>query len=83
MGFNVRYLFCFSVRCVLSRFAIISLGKIELVALLLLGSECRSLTFPHGVIVWSVVCDCGITRLYSPSFGQKAGKRHFLSSNTY
>ena len=32
---------CFAVLCVLSSFAIISLGKIELVALLLLCSECH------------------------------------------
>ena len=34
-------LFFFAVLCVLSRFAIILLGKIELVALRLLWSECH------------------------------------------
>ena len=33
--------FCYAVLCVPSRFAIISLGKRELVALLLLFSECH------------------------------------------
>ena len=78
MGFNVRSLFCFGVLCVLSSFAIISLGKRELVALLLLCSECRSLTFPHGAKGWSVVCDCGISWLYSVTFGHKAGKGIFF-----
>ena len=44
-GFCVRFLFCFAVLCVLSSFAIISLGKRELVALLLLCSEC------HGAVI--------------------------------
>ena len=38
-GFSVRFLFCFAVLRVLSSFAIILLGKRELVALLLLCSE--------------------------------------------
>ena len=41
LGFSVRSLFCFAVLCVLSSFAIISLGKRKLVALLLLCSECH------------------------------------------
>ena len=40
MGFNYCSLFCFAVFCVVSSFAIISLGKRELFALLLLCSEC-------------------------------------------
>ena len=39
---SVRSLFCFVVHFVLSSFAIISLGKRELVALLLLCSECHA-----------------------------------------
>ena len=39
--FSVRSLFCFAVRCVFSCFIIISLGKREVVVLLLLGSECH------------------------------------------
>ena len=39
-GFVVKSLFCFAVLCVLSSFTIISLGKRELVALLLLSSLC-------------------------------------------
>ena len=39
--FSVRSLFCFAVLCVLSSFASVSLGKRELVALLLLCSECH------------------------------------------
>ena len=39
--FSIRSLFCFAVLCVVSIFAIISLGKRELVALLLLCSECH------------------------------------------
>ena len=37
----VKSLFCFAIVCVLSSFAIIWLGKRELVALLLLCSECH------------------------------------------
>ena len=53
-------LFCFAVPCVHSSFAIISLGKRELVALLLLCFECPCrcychLTPPQGVVGWSVV----------------------------
>ena len=39
VAFHVRFLFWFAVLCVLSSFVIISLGKRELVALLLLCSE--------------------------------------------
>ena len=46
-GLSVRSLFCLTVLCVLSSFAIISLGKRELVALLLLCSVCQ---FPVIVI---------------------------------
>ena len=42
VGASVRYLLCFAVLCVLSIFAIIPLGKRELVALLLLCSDCHS-----------------------------------------
>ena len=51
---------CFAVLSVLSSFAIISLGKRELVALPLLCSECHvpvcypSLTLPRGAMVWPV-----------------------------
>ena len=41
LEFGVRYLFCFVVLCVVSSFAIVSLGKKELVALLLLRSMCH------------------------------------------
>ena len=56
MGLSVRSLFCFTVLCVLSSFAIISLGKKELDAFL---------TLPRGAMGWSVVCDCGFSRSYS------------------
>ena len=39
--FCVRLLFCYAVLCVLHSFAIISLGKRELVALFLLSSWCH------------------------------------------
>ena len=61
--------FCFAVPCVLSGFAIILLEKRELVALLLLCSECPfrcycHLSLPQGAVGWSVVCACGISSLY-------------------
>ena len=54
---------CFVMQyCLLSRFAIISLGKRELVALLLLCSDVMSLlSLLRGAMGWSVVCDCGIS----------------------
>ena len=47
-----------------SSFVIISLGKEELVAVLLLCSECLVpvfFTLPHGAMNWPVVCDHGIS----------------------
>ena len=44
----------------LSSFAIISLGKRELVALLFYSC----LHHPHGAIGWYAVCECGISRLH-------------------
>ena len=44
-----------------SSFAIIPLGKRELVAVYLQSCDCKcSVSFPHGVVGWSAVCDCGI-----------------------
>ena len=52
-------LFCFAILCVLSSFAIIPLVKRELVAILLMGSECHVsltvFTLPPGDVVWSIV----------------------------
>ena len=45
VGEVVWSLFCFAVLCVLSSFAIISLGKRELVALILLSSWCHVAVF--------------------------------------
>ena len=71
---SVRSLFCFAVLFVLYSFAIISLGKRELVALLLLCSECHVPIFilrflSHDAMGWSVVCDCDISWLYPLSVG--------------
>ena len=44
---------------VLSSFAIILMGKRELVALLSFSSWCLA-ALPHGALSWSAVCDCGI-----------------------
>ena len=43
--FNVRALFCFAVLCIISSFAIVSLGKREQVALLVLCNECHVAVF--------------------------------------
>ena len=59
---------CFVLQYLLSFmlfFQFFSLGKREMVALLLLFSEChitvsRSLTLPRIAVGWSVVFDCGI-----------------------
>ena len=52
---NVKSLFCFEVLCVLSSFSIISLGKRELVAFLLLCSVCHVASivlWPFLVVSW-------------------------------
>ena len=66
-GFSVGSLFCFAVLCVLSSssFAIISLGKRELIALLLLCvlnvmSLLSFMTLPCGAMGWSEVCECAL-----------------------
>ena len=48
---SVRSLFCFAVLCVLSGFEIILLGKKELVALLLLCSECHVAVIILGLLI--------------------------------
>ena len=52
-------MFCCALFCVLSSFAIILMGKRELVALLCLSSDCYSVALPH--LGLSAVCDCGIS----------------------
>ena len=58
-------LICFVVLCAItsSSFAIISLGKRE--RCLLYFRCCRSFALLRGAMVWSVVCDCGISWSYS------------------
>ena len=65
-------LFCFAVLCVLSSFAIISLGNRELVVyiccvlnVMLILSFLDFIVMPLG---WYVVCDCGISLSYSLTF---------------
>ena len=70
----VLCLVCFAVLCVLSSFVIISLGKREMVALLLYCSKsmafcCHcSLTFPHRTMGLSVLCDSCIHWSYALTF---------------
>ena len=75
--------FCFAVFCVVSSFAIISLGTRELVALLLLCSEYHvavivCFTLPRGSMGWSVVYDYGISWSYSLSFRMEAYCLHIF-----
>ena len=51
-------LLCYEIHCALSSFAIILIGKGELVALLKLSS------WWHVTMGWSEMCDCGISRSY-------------------
>ena len=55
MRFCNCYLFCYAILCVHSSFAIISMGKRELVS----PDCCMALS--HDVIGLSAVCDCGIS----------------------
>ena len=59
VGFCVCSMFCCTLLCVLSSFAIILTGKRELIALLCLSFWCL-VVLPHGAVGWSAVCDCGI-----------------------
>ena len=59
MGFCNCSRFCCALLYVHSSFAIILMGKGELVALLSLSSCCVAL--PRGVMGLSAVCDCGIS----------------------
>ena len=56
-------MFCCALLCVHSSFAIISMGKTELVALLCLSSWCLDccVALPHDAVGLSAVCDCGIS----------------------
>ena len=54
-------LFCYTLLCVQSSFAIIVKRKRKLVALLLMYCYYKcSVALPHGAVGWSAVCDCGI-----------------------
>ena len=65
VGFCVCSVFCCALLCVLSSFAIILMGKRELIALLCFGLSgvWRLFLFcgSYGVVGWSAVCDCGIS----------------------
>ena len=61
-------MFSCALLCVLSSFAIILMGKRELVDLLCLSSWClviviicQTVALPHGTVGWSAVSDCGIS----------------------
>ena len=63
MGFCICSMFCCAILCVHSSFAIILMGKRELVALFCLSSWCLVIVvaFPHDAAGLSAVCDCGIS----------------------
>ena len=60
--------FCFTVLSVLSSFAIISLRKKQLVALLCLHAVVWLSLFCASLVGWSAVFDCGISWSYSLTF---------------
>ena len=74
VGVMCLSLFWYALFCVLSSFTIILKRKRELVSLFLLFvlrmySFCKcSVTLPQGVVVWSIVCNCGISLSYSRLF---------------
>ena len=61
---SVSSMFCCTLLYVHSSFAIILMGKRELVALLSLSSWCLVIV-PHGAKSLSAVYDCGISWSYS------------------
>ena len=69
MGFCVCSMFNCTLLCILSSFAIIMIGKRELVALLMaFFCYCSVALLPPGAMGWSAVCDCGIIWSYSLAF---------------
>ena len=64
-GMDIIVPVCYAVLSVLSSFAVISLGKRELVALFELCSYCHVavgvLRLPHYAVGWSVMCDICIS----------------------
>ena len=60
MGVSNCSMFCCTLLYVHSSFAIILMGKRELVALLSLSSWCL-VALPHGAMGLSVVFECGIS----------------------
>ena len=67
-------MFCCALLCVHSSFAIISMGKRELVALLCLSSWCLVIVLWLFLKGLSAVCDCGISWSNSLFFNDKLGK---------
>ena len=62
-GFYNCFMFCCALLCVHSSYAIISMGKRELVALLfafLVSRDC-CVALPHSATGLSAVCNCGIS----------------------
>ena len=59
VGFCNCSMFCCALLCVHSNFAIIWMGKRELVAVLCLSDSC--VAFPHDATGLTAVCDCGIS----------------------
>ena len=59
VGFCTCSMFCCALLCFQSSFAINSMGKRELVALLCLSDCCVAL--PYDATGLSAVCDCGIS----------------------
>ena len=61
VGFSVCSIFCCTLLCILSSFAIILMGK-RLLYLFVFLMSCFcycSVAFPHGAMGWSALCDCG------------------------
>ena len=63
MGVCIRPMFCCTLLYVHSSFAIILMGKRELVALLSLSFWCLDgcVVLPPGAMGLSAICDCGIS----------------------
>ena len=63
MGFCNCSMFCHALLCVHSSFAIISMRKRELDALLcfFMKSQNCCVALPHDAVGLSAVCDCGIS----------------------
>ena len=82
VGFCNCNMFCCALLCLHSSFAIIPMGKREMVTLLCLSSRCLVIVGWLFLTGLSAVCDCGISRSYSLTIFRLSKTGPLTSSST-